>query len=66
MSLIGAMVAPLAVGNRSPLSDYWYQPVGQPSLTGATVSADTALKISAVWGCIRLLGEIIASLPLVT
>ncbi len=66
MSLIGAMVQPLAVGNRSPLSDYWYQPVGQPSLSGALINSTTAMKVSAVWGCVRLLGEIIASLPLVT
>ena len=32
--------------------------------SGSTVSADTALKLSAVWACVRLRSQTISSLPL--
>jgi len=55
-----------AEGNvsRSPLDDYWYSPRGGTSLTGVRVDPDTALKLSAVWACVRLISESVASLPL--
>lgn len=45
---------------------YW-QPVGWGAVTsaGVPVSAETALKLSVVWACVRLLSETIAALPLV-
>lgn len=34
------------------------------SLTGLPVTPDTALKLSAVWACVRIISESVASLPL--
>lgn len=48
----------------APHDDYWYRPVGSVSLTGVRVDADTALKLSAVWACVNLISESVASLPL--
>ena len=55
-----------AEGNvtRSPLDDYWYSARGGTSVTGLRVDPDTALKLSAVWACVRLISESVASLPL--
>jgi HK97 family phage portal protein len=39
------------------------QLTGQPSSTGLTVSADSALGVSAFWSCIRVLSETIGALP---
>jgi HK97 family phage portal protein len=45
-----------------PLSDFWYNPVGTPSSAGVAVKPDNAMAVSAVFGCIRLLSEIIGGL----
>ncbi len=44
--------------------DYWYRPVGATSLAGVRVDADTALKLSAAWACVRIISESVAGLPL--
>jgi len=46
--------------------DFWYQPVGYgaTSAAGVRVDPDTALKLSAVWACVRIISESIATLPL--
>jgi HK97 family phage portal protein len=45
--------------------DFWYRPAGGgTSLTGVRVDANTALKLSAVWACVRIISESVASLPL--
>lgn len=36
---------------------------GEPSATGVRVSPEGALKLSAVWACVRLISEDVASLP---
>lgn len=41
-----------------------YRHYGLDSYSGKTVTAQSALTISAVWACIRLLSETIATLPL--
>jgi HK97 family phage portal protein len=46
--------------NEAPDSDFWYKPV--PSRPGY-VSEDSALRIAAVWACVRVISETIASLP---
>jgi len=35
-----------------------------PSPSGVTVTADTTLKLSAVFGCVRLLSDVVSTLPL--
>ena len=37
---------------------------GEESLSGVSVNEETALKYSAVYGCVRILAETIASIPL--
>lgn len=48
----------------SATDDFWYNPVGQATLTGLRVDPDTAMRVSAVWACVRLISETMASLPL--
>ena len=38
---------------------------GMPTATGREVSADSAMTMTAVWACVRILSETVASLPLV-
>lgn len=37
---------------------------GSTTVAGKHVTADTALQVSAVWGCLRILTDAVASLPL--
>ena len=34
-----------------------------PTWAGATVDTDTAMRLSAVWACVRLLGDTVSTLP---
>lgn len=49
---------------RAPDDDYWYQPLIPPAASGVPIDADSALRISAVYACVRILAETVASLPL--
>lgn len=64
MGIISRLLAPRPVAY-APDSDFWFSSLGAPSLTGIRVDADSALKASAVWACVRLISESIASLPLI-
>jgi HK97 family phage portal protein len=44
-------------------SDFWYRPAGSISTTGMVVQPETAMTVSAVFGCVRVLGESLAQLP---
>lgn len=50
--------------NLAPDSDFWYQPVGIDSAAGMRVTAETAMRLSAVYACVRVLAETMASMPL--
>lgn len=52
-----------ASSDRSPFGDFWFEPVGGRSNSGMRVSADSALRMSAVWACVRILSETLASMP---
>lgn len=54
------------LGKTIRLSDgaFWGQFVGGQSSSGKSVSVDTAMRVSAVWACVRLIAETIATLPL--
>ncbi|WP_313308757.1 phage portal protein [Stutzerimonas nitrititolerans] len=43
---------------------FWGQFIGGQSSSGKSVSVDTAMRVSAVWACVRLIAETIATLPL--
>lgn len=43
---------------------FWGQFLGTGSSSGKCVTVDTALRVSTVWACVRLIAETIATLPL--
>jgi len=47
-----------------PGDDYWYGPVGQESASGVNVTPESALRVAAVFACVRVISEDIASVPL--
>lgn len=51
--------------DRSPWGDFWFEPVTLRSSSGARVSADTAMKLTAVYACVSLLSRSFAVLPFV-
>jgi phage portal protein BeeE len=51
--------------DRSPWGDFWFEPVSIRSASGARVSSDSAMRLAAVYACVRILSETLASLPLV-
>jgi HK97 family phage portal protein len=44
--------------------DFWFQPVSGTSASGASVSPISALRLSVVYSCVRVLSESVAKLPL--
>lgn len=51
--------------DRSPWGDFWFEPVSVRTSSGQRVSPDSALKLSVVWACMRILCGTMASLPFV-
>lgn len=45
-------------------TEFWNQWSGKTSDTGESVSVETAMTLSAVWACVRLISETMASIPL--
>lgn len=43
--------------------EFWQAFIGADSAAGKTVTVNKALQLSAVWSCVRLLAETIATLP---
>ena len=52
-------------GDRSPWGDFFFEPVSARTGSGMRVSPDSALRLAAVYACVRVLSESMASLPLV-
>ena len=54
------------VGRRIGLGDaaFWNGYYGTDSASGKTVSQQTALQLSTVWACVRLIAETLATLPI--
>lgn len=50
--------------SRGPGEDFWYGPVGGISASGASVSTDSAMRLSTVYKCVRVRAETIGMLPL--
>ncbi len=44
--------------------DFWYAPVGTVSASGARVSPDSAMRLSVVFACVRVLSESVAKIPM--
>jgi HK97 family phage portal protein len=49
---------------KPPTDDFWFTSLGLASAAGVRVSADTAMKLSAVWRCNQILCGAVAMLPL--
>ena len=52
-------------GDRSPWGDFSFESISARTGSGMRVSPDSALRLAAVYACVRILAETIASLPLV-
>jgi HK97 family phage portal protein len=48
-----------------PDSDFWYQGTGYQTATGLRVSPESAMRVAAVYACVRVVAETVASLPLI-
>ena len=57
------LTGPRADADRSPYGDFWFQPVGNRTGSGVSVTADNALSLTAVWACVRNIAEDFAKLP---
>lgn len=48
-----------------PGSDFWFSPVmSSPTASGAIVTTDTAMRLSTVYKCVKVLAETIGMLPM--
>lgn len=68
MSILGRLFGRgMRADAASPAADdYWYQPsgIGGMAQSGAFVTGDTAMRVAAVYACVRVLAESLAMLPL--
>jgi HK97 family phage portal protein len=49
--------------DRSAFGDFWFTPVGTRVSAGVRVTPETALRLSAVFACVRLIAETFSTLP---
>ena len=69
MSLVSSMVRGYqglradVSGAPAPWDDYWYSPVGSPSVSGMRVTPDTAKRLSAVIACVSAKARALGVLP---
>lgn len=61
--LVKALGGELRANLNSPFDPIWGGVFGNQSKAGGIVSPDTAMRTSAVYACVRVLSEAIASLP---
>lgn len=52
-----------AGGDRSPWGNFWFEPIGMGNSTGMRVTPLSAMRLSAVYSCVRVLSETFAILP---
>ena len=50
--------------NPAPWDDFWYEPVGRKTLTGARVNQETAESIAAIDAATCLIADTVSSLPI--
>jgi HK97 family phage portal protein len=56
-------VTKIRAADRSPWGDYWFKPVGQGTMSGMRVTADTAMQLSAVFRAVQLVSGHMAMFP---
>lgn len=59
-ALLNWLGVPISLVNGAFLSDF----LGNSTASGKSVSVDSAMQLSAVWACVRLLSETVSTLPL--
>src|SRR5262245_10826680 len=66
MSLLESLRSPAPRATYAPWDNFWYGDAypGRGTIDGIMVTPETALRLSAVWACIGILSEGMASLPL--
>lgn len=47
----------------APDDDWWYGPVSHAGLTGLHIGPQTSLRSAAMWACVRVISETVATLP---
>ena len=50
-------------GDRSAFGSFFFEPIGMRSSTGLRVTAGSAMRLAAVYSCVRVLAETFAILP---
>ena len=55
----------IQAGTPDDAADFWYGSVVQPASSGLSVTPESAIRVSAVMACVRVLAETVASLPLI-
>jgi len=65
VSGMGALLADVGGigGSPAPWDDYWYSPVGSPSVAGMRITADTVKRLSTVMACVSAKGRALGVLP---
>jgi HK97 family phage portal protein len=64
MGLLTSLFEPRAA-TFGPLEDFWYKDIGPRSASNRRVSPATALTISTVYACVRIISQTLAMVPLV-
>lgn len=64
MSLLDILGLKKRASPPPPDDDFWYHPLDIASHSGVNVNSDSAIRSSAVFACVKVLGESVASLPL--
>ncbi len=65
MGMFSFMSRWMASADRSHGGDFWFEPVSTRTASAMRVSPDSALRLAAVYACVRILAETMAALPLV-
>jgi len=61
---MGFLTGDIGATKRGDTDDFWYSNLGIKTASGARVTADRAMRTSAVFACVRVLAESIGQLPL--
>lgn len=46
-----------------PESDFWFSPMAQPTMSGAIVTSETAIRYSTVYKCVRAYADALGTMP---
>ena len=64
MGLLTRLLEPRAF-EFGPLDDFWYKEIGGATTAGVNINPQTAMAISTVFACVRIISGTLAMLPLV-